>query len=108
MATEEELDAFLKRIDERLRDSPGASHRGKHRTAFIALRPFIERALAHGHTFRATWAVLREERRLSMSYQTFRLHCRRAGIRPAVPTAAPCSHDRPDGYLRLVRCRDVD
>jgi hypothetical protein len=31
-------------------------------------------------TMKATWAALREEKKISMSYQTFRMHCWRAGI----------------------------
>lgn len=72
--------AFLESIDKRLSDGPGASRSGKHRVAFTALRPLIDGALASGYTMKATWAALREEKRLAMSYQTFRLHCRRAGI----------------------------
>lgn len=80
MSAERELAAFLKRIGERLADSPGGSHSGRHRAAFIALRPLVEGALASGFTMKATWAALREEKKISMSYQTFRMHCWRAGI----------------------------
>jgi len=80
MSTEEELAAFLQRIDKRLSEGPGGPHSGRHRAAFIALRPLIEGALASGFTMKATWAALREEKKLSMSYQTFRTHCSRAGI----------------------------
>lgn len=107
MKTKEEVAAFLERMSKRASES-GTSHNGKHRAAFIALRPFIDGALTHGYTIKATWAALREERRLSMSYQAYRLHCRRAGIGPGAPTAAACSHRRPDGYLRLVLRRDPD
>jgi hypothetical protein len=80
MSTEREVAAFLQRIDKWLADSPGGAHRGRHRAAFIALRPLIEGALASGFTMKATWAALREEKKISMSYQTFRMHCWRAGI----------------------------
>ena len=36
-----------------------ASHSGRHRAAFTALRPLIEGALARGYTIKATWAALR-------------------------------------------------
>jgi hypothetical protein len=80
MSTEKELAAFIERIGERVNNSPEGSHRGKHRAAFIALRPLIEGALAHGFTMKTTWAALREEKKVSMSYQTFRMHCWRAGL----------------------------
>ena len=77
---EKEVAAFLERIDERLGESAGACHRGKHRVAFTALRPYIDAALNRGHTMKATWATLREKKKLSMTYETFRAHCRRAAI----------------------------
>jgi hypothetical protein len=43
---------------------------------------------------RATWSALREKKQLSMSYETFRTHCRRAGMRQAVRTAAPAMRTR--------------
>jgi Family of unknown function (DUF5338) len=86
---EKKVAAFLERIGERLRDSPGALRSGKHRVAFTALRPFIDGALAGGYTMRTTWAALREEKRVSMSYETFRMHCRRAGIGAGSGAASP-------------------
>ena len=80
MKTDREAEAFLEYIGKRLSESPRASHSGKHRAAFTALRPLIEAALAHGYTMKATWAALREKKNLSMSYETFRMHCRRIGI----------------------------
>jgi hypothetical protein len=81
MKTEEkELAAFVERINERLGEGAGARHRGKHRVAFTALRPFIDAALNRGHSMKATWATLHEEKKLSMTYETFRAHCRRVGI----------------------------
>ena len=91
MKTGKDIDAFLERIGKRLNESPRASHSGKHRAAFTALRPVIEATLAQGYTMMATWDSLREEKKLSMSYETFRTHCRRAGIGQAVRTAAPAS-----------------
>jgi hypothetical protein len=96
MKTEKEPEAFLERMRERLSDKPEASHTGKHRAAFTALRPLIEIALAHGYTMKATWEGLRDERKLSMSYQAFRMYCREAGVgRP--PQSAPLpSQPRPE------------
>jgi hypothetical protein len=96
METEKELSAFLERMDKGLSDSPRASRRGRHRVAFIALRPIIEGALAHGYTMKATWAALRKEKKLSMSYQTFRTYCRRAGIGQHMQAAATDSLLRPE------------
>jgi hypothetical protein len=96
MKTAKDIDAFLERIGKRLRESPRASHSGKHRAAFTALRPLIEATLAEGYTMMATWDALREEKELSMSYETFRTHCRGAGIGRGVPKAAPAMHPRPE------------
>lgn len=96
MKTRNDIDTFLERIGKRLRESPGASHSGKHRAAFTALRPLIEATLAEGYTMMATWSALREEKELSMSYETFRMHCRRAGIAQGVRTPAPSLHPGPE------------
>lgn len=96
MKTLKDIDAFLERIGKRLSESPRASHSGKHRAAFTALWPLIEATLAQGYTMMATWDALREEKELSMSYETFRTHCRRAGIGQDVRTAAPAMHPRPE------------
>ena len=98
---DKEVAAFLERIGKRLSESPGASRSGKHRVAFTALRPLIDGALASGYTMKATWAALREEKRLAMSYQTFRVLCRRAGIGArflamSSPEAAPRARRRGD------------
>lgn len=88
--------AFLERMAKRLSES-GASHSGRHRATFTALRPLIEHALAQGYTMKATWAALREEKELAMSYETFRMHCWRAGI-PVRPDATRLSEVLPRGF----------
>ena len=93
MKTDSDTEAFLEYIGKRLSENPRASHSGKHRAAFTALRTLIEAALAQGYTMRATWSALREKKQLSMSYETFRTHCRRAGIGEA---QAPVPQLRPD------------
>ena len=80
MKTDSEVTAFREYMAKRLGESPTASRRGKHRVAFLALRPLIEDALVRGYTMKGTWAALREQGRLSMSYQAFRSHCRREGL----------------------------
>ena len=59
MKTDSDSEAFLEYIGKRLSESPRASHSGKHRAAFTALRTLIEAALAQGYTMRATWSALR-------------------------------------------------
>ena len=93
MKTNSDTEAFLEYIGKSLSEAPGASHSGKHRAAFTALRSLIEAALAQGYTIRATWSALREKKQLSMSYETFRAHCRRAGIGQA---QAPAPQLRPE------------
>ena len=94
METDKEVEAFVQRIGERLNENSQAPHGGKHRAAFIALRRFIDGALANGYTMKATWAALRDEKKLSMSYQTFRMHCQRAGIGQGVAVTAVGSGNR--------------
>jgi hypothetical protein len=96
MKTDSDTEAFLEYIGKRLSENPRASHSGKHRAAFTALRTLIEAALAQGYTMRATWSALREKKQLSMSYETFRTHCRRAGIVQALPAATSVMQPRPD------------
>ena len=96
MKTDSDSEAFLEYIGKSLSEAPGASHSGKHRAAFTALRSLIEAALAQGYTMRATWSALREKKQLSMSYETFRTHCRGAGMRQAVQAAMPAMHPRPE------------
>jgi hypothetical protein len=89
MSTDKEIGAFVDRIATRLNDNPKAPQRGRHRAAFIAVRPLVEGALSRGHTLKATWEALRDERKLSMSYETFRSYCRRARLGGENGRAAP-------------------
>jgi Family of unknown function (DUF5338) len=72
--------AFVDRMAKRLKDNPKAPLRGRHRAAFIAVRPLVEGGLTCGYTMKATWEALREEGKLSMTYETFRAHCRQVGL----------------------------
>jgi hypothetical protein len=89
MGNEDDVAEFVERIEQRLSDGARGSAGGRHRAAFNALRPLIEGALARGYSMRATWAALVEDKRVSMSYQAFRLHCRRAGIGKRVQSSKP-------------------
>jgi hypothetical protein len=80
MRTDKEVAAFVERVVKRLSDAPHAPQNGRHRAAFVALRPLIAGALASGCTIKAAWATLRDEKKLAMTYQTFRTYCRRAGL----------------------------
>ena len=73
MATENELAAFVERVARR-------ALKGSHRAVFVGVRPLIESALAAGHSMKATWQVLHAEGKLTMTYETFRAHCRKAGL----------------------------
>ena len=74
MATENELAAFVERVARR------ASLKDSHRAVFVGVRPLIESALAAGHSMKATWEVLHAEGKLTMTYETFRAHCRKAAL----------------------------
>lgn len=89
MGTEKAVAAFVERIGQRVGESPRPRRRERNRAAFIALRPFIEGALASGYTVKTIWETLRDERKLAMSYQTFRTHCRRAGVALKSEAAGP-------------------
>lgn len=120
-----EVASFIARVGEHLKHQTKASLTSKHRAAFLALRPLVEGALASGYTMKATWATLRADGRLSMTYETFRLHCRRArleratrenrygkqearggegaisrsgGSRRGIDSAQKGSHERPPGF----------
>lgn len=75
-----EVAAFIARVGEHLKHQAKASLTSKHRAAFLALRPIVQGALASGYTMKATWATLRADGKMSMTYETFRLHCGRAGL----------------------------
>lgn len=116
MKTDSEVTAFREYMAKRLGENPTASRMGKHRVAFLALRPLIEDALLRGYTMKGTWAALREQGRLSMSYQAFRNHVRRAGL-PAPTSAAVAPRPAPAstvpepqrGFLheRVPRKKDI-
>lgn len=74
MATEKETMAFVERVAGR------ASSRNSYRAAFLALRPLIEGAIVAGYSMKTTWETLRAEGKLTMTYETFRVHCRKAGL----------------------------
>ena len=94
-----DLNAFVSRVAKHVSADANARRRGRHRAAFIALRPHVEASLNGGHTMKATWETLRAEGRLSMTYETFRTHCRRArvgqeaALSPA-STASPAAESR--------------
>jgi hypothetical protein len=94
--TKKDVAAFLERMAKRMSEN-GRSLSEKHRVAFIALRPAIERALTQGYTMKAVWAALRDENKLSMRYETFRAHCRRAGI-TARSAATNLLEEAPRGF----------
>jgi hypothetical protein len=90
VATEKELVAFVERVAKR------ASPRDSHRAVFVGVRPLVEHALAAGHSMKATWDALRAEGKVTMTYETFRAHCRQAGLgRTAVrPSGDQASSER--------------
>lgn len=84
-----DLKAFVSRVAKHVNADANARRRGRHRAAFIALRPHVEASLNGGHTMKATWETLHAEGRLSMTYETFRTHCRRARVVEAVASPPP-------------------
>jgi hypothetical protein len=82
VTTEKEFTAFVERVAKR------ASVRASHRAAFVGVRPLVERSLGAGHSMKATWEVLHAEGTVTMTYETFRAHCRQAGLGRAAPQAS--------------------
>lgn len=113
MATEKETRAFVERVARR------TSQRNSYRATFVALRPLIEGALAAGYSMKTTWETLRGEGKLTMTYETFRVHCRKAGLSGAAPepmrarvvaeklpsatATSPSAVQRPDGRTPAFR-----
>jgi hypothetical protein len=81
VATKKETTAFIERV------ASQASQRNSYRATFVALRPLIEGALAAGYSMKTTWEALCAEGKLTMTYETFRVHCRKAGLGSAAPGA---------------------
>jgi hypothetical protein len=79
VTTENEMAAFVGRV------TRWASLKGSHRAVFVGVRPLIERSLDAGHSMKATWEVLHAEGKVTMTYETFRAHCRKAGLGHAAP-----------------------
>ena len=96
MEEDKEITTFVERLERHL-SQPKAPQTGRHRAAFIALRPLIDGALARGYTMKTVWAALLEDKKLSMTYQTFRTHCRQAGIGQGVQTGAAAPRRAPAG-----------
>ena len=68
------------RLSRRVNADPAASRSGRNHAAFRALAAEIADALREGFSVKAVWALLLEENRISMGYDTFRLHCKAAGM----------------------------
>lgn len=79
MATDKVVEAFMEHIRKRFNESLRAHMAAGTAAALLHARAAQSRALAHGYTMKVTCAALREETKLSMSYQTFRKLCRRGG-----------------------------
>jgi hypothetical protein len=74
MAAEKETMTFVERVARR------ASLRSSYRATFLALRQLVEDALAAGYPMKTTWETLHAEGKVTMTYETFRVHCRKAGL----------------------------
>jgi Family of unknown function (DUF5338) len=84
-----DANSFADRLAKRVEGAANVRRRGRHRVAFIALRPHIEVSLARGHTMKVIWEGLRDEGRVSMTYETFRTQCHRARVLEGVASPSP-------------------
>ena len=92
------------RIAERVKKDPAKSKRS-NRMIFVALRGEIEKALNDGWTVKVIWETLREEEKVTFSYQAFNRYVKqliknqppypgRGGYRHAGKTVEARGHKR--------------
>lgn len=69
-------------------EAQGGLYSGKNRAVVTELRDEIERTLAFGYTWRVIWSALSKAGAIEMSYDRFRLQCKKLGLRRP-PEGAP-------------------
>ena len=74
---------FIARLQQRMTTDPQAPRRARYRAAFLAVRGQAEAGLRLGFTVKDVWQQLHDDGKVAMTYQTFRTHCRQAGLAPA-------------------------
>ena len=84
-----DVNSFVDGLAKRVEGDANARRRGRHRVAFIALRPHIEASLARGYAMKVIWEGLRDAGRISMTYETFRTQCHRARVLEGVASPPP-------------------
>jgi hypothetical protein len=92
---------FLGRL-QKLARAGAPTRSGGHRAAFAAVRELVEAAVGDGYAVKLVWKLLRQEGRVTMSYETFLGHYRRRGLarRPAPAAAGTLASE--DGPRRFV------
>ena len=78
--------SLLTLVEERAAKAPQS---GKNRAALMPMRDEIAEVLARGYKWCVVWETLRDAERISMGYDTFRIHCRAMGLE-----AAPKSYSK--------------
>ena len=89
------------RIAERVKKDPGKSKRS-NRMIFVALRGEIAKALNDGWTVKVIWETLREEEKVTFSYQAFNRYVKQLikdqpPVRSEAASEAPEKPSKPDG-----------
>ncbi len=86
--------SLSERIAERVKKEPGKSKRS-NRMIFIALRGEIEKALKDGWTVKVIWETLREEEKVTFSYQAFNRYVKQL-IKDQPPTPGEAATEAPE------------
>ena len=86
--------SLSERIAERVKKDPGKSKRS-NRMIFIALRAEIEKALNDGWTVKVIWETLRDEEKITFSYQAFNRYVKQL-IKDQPPTLDEVATETPE------------
>lgn len=83
------------RIAERVKKQR-ISSRDQNRAVFLALRQEIAQAMQDGWSVMTIWRTLKDEGKITFSYQAFRLYVNKL-VHPSAPPRSPSTQSGPSG-----------
>lgn len=83
------------RIAERVKKQR-ISSRDQNRAVFLALRPEIAKAMQDGWSVMTIWRTLKDEDKITFSYQAFRLYVNKL-VHPSAPPGSSSNQSGPSG-----------
>lgn len=103
--------SLSERIADRVRKAAASkTATEKNLAAFLAVRDDVRTALDDGWTVKLVWSTLRDEGKITVSYEAFRGYVNRLIVRPpaaavgtSAPTGAPTPSMPPSGGTDLAR-----